>query len=196
MNRLVDRQFHWNVESLDRWQTFAEHRRHVTEVIAAGAAMGNQRLCVLGAGNCNDLDLHSLAKSFDEIHLVDLDRPALKRGADAQQVSGSSAICLHGDHDLTGIWQLLAQWTPHTPAEPADVKRVCEAALSSIAPAIGGPFDVVASVCLLSQLTEAIVCTLGEHHPLFLAFAPRRAAPPSAVDRGVDTPGRHQCDRH
>ena len=36
---------------------------------------GSRRLCVLGAGNCNDLDLVRLARSFAQVHLVDLDSP-------------------------------------------------------------------------------------------------------------------------
>ena len=34
--------------------------------------VGVAALCVLGAGNCNDLDLRRLSSLFDEVHLVDL----------------------------------------------------------------------------------------------------------------------------
>jgi hypothetical protein len=36
-----------------------------------------------------------------------------------------------------------------------------------VAPDLNGPFDVIASVCLLTQLTESIVLTVGQSHPRF-----------------------------
>ncbi len=40
---------------------------------------GRGRLCLLGAGNANDVDLNALAARFGEIHLVDIDPDAVAR---------------------------------------------------------------------------------------------------------------------
>src|SRR5262245_46170533 len=59
---------------------FAEHRARVTREIAERApASAGGRLCLLGAGNANDVDLDALAAHFAEIHLVDLDPDAVAR---------------------------------------------------------------------------------------------------------------------
>ena len=52
------------------------------------------RLCVLGAGNCNDLDLRRLSERFDEIHLIDLDPAALGEAVRRQGVEGCANVRL------------------------------------------------------------------------------------------------------
>jgi hypothetical protein len=121
-----------NRASRDSWQLFAAHRHHVTQLIASAAAGHSRasRLCVLGAGNSNDLDLNCLRQFFTRIELVDWDSAALLQGVTAQGLSADSAIDVSGGRDL-----LLDG----------------ESALPEIACA-----DVVASVCLLSQLLEQV----------------------------------------
>ena len=70
-----------NQSALGHEASFAEHRARLTREIAERApASGRGRLCLLGAGNANDVDLELLAKRFAEVHLVDLDRDAVGRG--------------------------------------------------------------------------------------------------------------------
>jgi hypothetical protein len=116
-----------NRESRDAWAAFAGHREHVTALLAAEAQGRTQpSLCLLGAGNCNDVDLRSFLSCFAQIHLVDLDALALGAGIERQTLSGHPALALHSGVDL------------RVDALPADVP----------------PADVVASLCLLSQLIE------------------------------------------
>jgi threonine dehydrogenase-like Zn-dependent dehydrogenase len=108
-----------------------QHRDRVTELLSRGRG----RLVVLGAGPCGDLDLRALAAVYDEIHLVDIDEPAMVHGAALQGATG--AVQLHCA-DVTGpLPDVLAR----------------------------GGFDVVASTCLLSQLVRAAVQAWGADHP-------------------------------
>src|SRR4029450_9401679 len=50
-----------NQASRDLWQTFAEHRRRVADLLIEAAGDASEpHLTVLGAGNCTDLDLSRL----------------------------------------------------------------------------------------------------------------------------------------
>lgn len=98
------------------WDLFAPHRSRVTalleeqhrrvfrpaEINPPSAAHGT--LCLLGAGNANDVDLRRLLRRFSTIELVDIDGAALERGA-ARQLSDRAAarVRLHGGVDLFGI---------------------------------------------------------------------------------------------
>ena len=111
---------------------------------ATPAAGGS--LCVLGAGNCNDLDLGSLHPTFREIHLVDLDRAALEAAVARQQPPDASWIRLHAPHDLTGVINELA----HGSSADALMERMRAFRL----PLEGSPFDVVLSAGVLSQIFQ------------------------------------------
>ena len=78
-HRLASQQARFNRSTRDHWPHFASHRDWIERLLVADGLGGGGRLCVLGAGNCNDLDLPALAEAFDEIHLVDLDPPRWKR---------------------------------------------------------------------------------------------------------------------
>src|SRR4051812_28723246 len=71
----AQRQRALNRESRAWSAEFAGHRSHVTELL--GAASGDQQLCVLGAGNCNDIDLSRLAEQYRGICLADIDAESL-----------------------------------------------------------------------------------------------------------------------
>lgn len=159
------------------WELSAGHRSEVTQRLVALAAP-RQRLCLLGAGNCNDLDLAELAAAYGEVHLVDIDGDALARGVSRQLTAPEAdlfqrRIVRHGGIDLTGIGESLAarsaaaDWRPPANADPL---------ASAMDPGTFGlacPFDVVASVGLLSQLIESVTSTVPEEvawrWPLLLA---------------------------
>ena len=165
MNRLRNEQQRRNQLTRDCWGLYAEHRQRVTALLLAARSadvpqqktpdLAAASLWVLGAGNCNDLDLARLLASVFEIHLVNLDGEALAVGVAAQQLAGDARISRHGGVDLTGLLDRLSSWSPDRPPDVTDV----DAALHSSADlgdlSAAGPFDVVASVCLLSQLLEA-----------------------------------------
>ena len=61
------------------------------------------KVAILGAGNCNDLDLVQLASECGEIHLFDLDREAMEDALLRQGVSERPDIHLRDDLDLSGL---------------------------------------------------------------------------------------------
>src|SRR5262249_19148251 len=89
-----------NASSRSGWERYAAHRRVVTSLLTSGTAGG--RLCVLGAGNGNDLDLPALLKAFREVHLVDLDAEALTFGTTFQKVAGHPGLRTH-EIDVAGV---------------------------------------------------------------------------------------------
>jgi hypothetical protein len=166
-NPLADRQSDLNQTSRGRWEEFAGHRGQVTSVLCAGAK-GTSRLCVLGAGNCNDLDLAALLKAHPEAHLVDLDAAAVRDGVARQGQERNPAVACHGGIDLTGLLGVMANWTPSAELADADLAMCREAPTRTAAAALPGPFDVVASTCVLSQLMQTVVLAVGEGHPRFV----------------------------
>jgi hypothetical protein len=168
MNAILAQQRTRNATSRGAWDRYASHRQRVMSLLLRHGGDGSQRLCVLGAGNCNDLDLFRLARSFAQVHLVDLDEEALAFGLSRQRDLDSDTVHLHGGIDVTGIATELGAWCPERPADERDVARCVELAASAPSPRIPAPFDVLASVCLLSQLIDSVVFTLGERHPCFL----------------------------
>jgi hypothetical protein len=163
----LSRQRQINARSDAHWALYSPHRARVAEVIDAALATHERcRLCVLGAGNCNDLPLGGLARCSGEIHLVDIDEDALERGlarARGQRPGDNpdlgAQIVLHGGVELTGIASSLADGTVR------NASTIVERALDGPAPTIGRDFDVVVSCCVLTQLIAIPVDALGEQHP-------------------------------
>jgi hypothetical protein len=125
---------------------------------------------VLGAGNCNDLDLRLLLGAHREVHLVDLDAGALTRGIDRQGLSGHPRLWTYGDIDVTSMLDTFSTWSPRTQIRPENIAACIEDPVRLVCPSLPGPFDSVASTCLLSQLIGVLVATLGEGHPRFGDF--------------------------
>ncbi|WP_040889627.1 hypothetical protein [Zavarzinella formosa] len=168
MNPLQKIQFDHNKTSRDRWNIFGSHREKVTGLLAADSTPGSSRLCVLGAGNCNDLNLGELLAAHGEIHLVDLDGEALQDGIAKQGLADNATVRCHGGIDVTGMLDKLALWTPHAMIQDSDLTDCTEEPARQIEEVLPGPFDVVASTCLLSQLIDSVVRAVGERHPRFV----------------------------
>ncbi len=156
-----------NAETDGNWSLYAVHRAQVTKVVFdAVARHRSARLCVLGAGNCNDMSLADLGRSTAEIHMVDIDDAALRRGV-ARALAHSRSLgrqrqarlVTHGGIDLTGVACLLAE----EPLVPAST--IAQRALVGPTLSIGQPFDVVVSGNALTQLISLPVTALGQHHP-------------------------------
>ena len=103
MNSLVQIQANNNRATSGGWEVAAEHRHQVTELLNCGPINRQGRLCILGAGNCNNVELTTLLESFREIHLVDVDAIALERGVTSQGLRDSERVTLHGNVDVTGM---------------------------------------------------------------------------------------------
>jgi hypothetical protein len=152
----------------DCWQLYASHRRHVTQLLLAGGSIEHTRLAVLGAGNCNDLDLQTLAEHYREIHLVDIDGEALKRGVSQQGMVDQRQLVLYPGVDLTGLTGWLSGWKPDSPPDASAVDEIIAGLPTAPAFRFDSPVDVVISVCLLSQIVESIGLSIGQQHPRFL----------------------------
>jgi hypothetical protein len=153
---IATRQARNNEETAGHWELYAGHRQRLTEAIAlALEAAGGGRLCILGAGNANDLDLPRLGRGAREIHLVDLDRPALQRA----RARAGRALVLHAPVDA-GLSAPPGRWrsAPPSSAQHRELPALVAAAVRAALP---GPFDVVVSDCLLTQIYEDCFRSLG-----------------------------------
>jgi hypothetical protein len=156
-----------NRRSAKSWDSFAGHRQHVTALALEAAAAGAvpRRLAVLGAGNCNDLDLAVLSANFGEVHLVDLDGQALQRARQRQPKQVASLLTLHAPVDLSGALPRLRAFHAR-PATPAELAQLPTVSVNNVLAALPDQrFDVVLSTCLLSQLMHSCYLALGPRHP-------------------------------
>ena len=93
-----------NASAIGHEATFADHRARLTREIADRApATGRGRLCLLGAGNANDVDLDALADRFAEIHLVDIDPVAVARAIARVQPARRAQIVAQAPVDASGF---------------------------------------------------------------------------------------------
>jgi len=165
-SRALESQAKANRSTRDHWAWFASHRAEIQKLVLPqiGPVLpSSPRLCVLGAGNCNDIDLKELNGAFSEVHLVDIDERALADAVRRQNVAGQNGIVLHGGVDLTGIAEVFPRWEKQQPSA-AEVGEAARRAMQRVVE-VGGPFDVVLSPCLLSQLVGYASDVLGRSHP-------------------------------
>lgn len=95
------RQRELNRASAPLWAGYARHRAKVTECVLTHAPRTPGRLVVLGAGNCNDLELVKVVEAFSEVHLLDLDSVAMEMGVEHQGMRAAAGLHLHGGVDVT-----------------------------------------------------------------------------------------------
>ena len=110
---------------------------------------------MLGAGNCNDLDLSRLARFYSEIHLIDLDGEALLAGAARQPITSPSELYLHGGIDVTGTLTTLSKWRSGQLNQETLDRGICRARDFVGLPFLGS-FHTVVSTCLLTQLLDSV----------------------------------------
>ncbi len=138
-----------NARSASHWALYTSHRARLHEVLSAHAG---RRLAILGAGNGNDLDLEALTQSFREVHLGDLDGAALDRAARRLTAPARKRVRLHRGRDLSGLLPVLPAWREHAPT-PVELAGAVPFAAALVASRLPGPFDLVVSDCLLSQIS-------------------------------------------
>lgn len=125
---------------------YLNHREHQMALLNE---LGGERIAILGAGNCNDLDLSSIVDSFGEVHLFDIDGEALRLAMGRQSREVRRACRLH-ERDLTGVARFLDEWK-HSAPDPMRAQICAWKELSRLLDETG-EFDVVVSTCLLSQV--------------------------------------------
>jgi hypothetical protein len=182
VTRTIQEQVETNRIGLDYQDTYAGHRDRLTAEIVARASAGaptfagespaaRGRLCLLGAGNAFDVDLETLADHFDELHLVDIDAEALARVSERASGAVRAKLRLHAAVDVSGSWEWLAEWA-RRPNPAVSILPELGPAVARVVAALPGPFDVVVSCCMLTQLQLVVLEKLGDRHP---AFEPLRA---------------------
>jgi hypothetical protein len=168
VDAIVQKQSLLNRSTSGQWHLYSSHRRRVERLLVPSDS--GKRICVLGAGNCNDLDLNWLTKVYRQVQLVDIDADALSRAAKFQKVDDCDKLQLRGAIDITGLADQLSKWKISLP-KPDEIQKCLRLAASSptqLAEQLGGPFDVVLSPCVLSQLLMPLHDTIGGNHPAFL----------------------------
>jgi hypothetical protein len=150
----------------DDWALYAEHRARFTNALLSCAPKSGGRLCVLGAGKCNDLDLEQLSEVFGEIHLVDIDPSALAAATSRQTPALRARLRPHAPVDLSPLsGKRISKWQRKPPTR-AELEAAEAMTLSTLLSRLPGPFDVVASACVLTQMSFALRKSLGEGHPM------------------------------
>ena len=134
----------------------ASHREHVMSILESVPRTGTS-LCVLGAGNLNDLDLHMLTKRFDEVHLVDIDLIAVEFGLRQQGFKVGAGIHIHAPVDLTGILVDLPKETPDAANRQQLTGALIEKLSNKQVMLDGRRFDLTLSTGVLSQLIQSVV---------------------------------------
>jgi hypothetical protein len=150
---------------------YAAHRERLGRLLRA--AQRGDGLCVLGAGNGDDLDLPELVRDFGEVHLVDLDGEALARAVETLPRPARDRVVLHAGLDLSGVVDRIDAWGDRFP-DDAELAALGEQLSRRIAATLGRDFDVVLSACLLSQLAlplrDRLVLGLDDWQRLFEAI--------------------------
>lgn len=158
-----------NASGLPHFETFARHRERLTKLLVDSQRTGGERLCVLGAGNAFDLDLEQLLARFAEVHLVDIDAEAVARARSRLPEPLRARSFAHAPLDLSGMFEHIERWG-RMQVTPQELMTAPAAGAKRIAAALPGPFDVVASTCLLTQLQLSLLHLLGDRHQLFVAL--------------------------
>lgn len=149
------------------WDLYQGHRDRLSRLLEA--VQRGQGLCVLGAGNGDDLDLPRLVRAFGDVHLVDLDGEALARALERVPEPQRRRITLHAGLDLGGLLDSMETWADDFPGE-ARWRSLADEAAARIAACIEPRFDVVLSDCIVSQLAVPFFRALVARPPEWAAL--------------------------
>lgn len=178
-----------NRSGIEHAGSFTAHRARLTYEIALRAPVGGVgRLCLLGAGNAHDVDLGVLGERFGEIHLVDIDSEALERARSGAPVAVRDRLHVHTPVDVSGSWDRLDEWSRRPDAAQTLVAEVAPA-VARVVGALAGPFDVVVSCCMLTQLQLVVLDVVNDRHPAFDALRALTNAIHVRVLTGLLAPG-------
>jgi SAM-dependent methyltransferase len=159
-----------NASAIGHEASFLEHRARLTrEIVQRAPVSGGGRLCLLGAGNANDVDLDALAARYAEIHLVDIDPAAVARAIARLPPERRGQIVPQAPLDASGLFDRLETWTQPSAAllTPEAIDGIVADAVDRVAGALPAPFDVVASCGMLTQLQLVLLQVVGDDHPRF-----------------------------
>lgn len=147
------------------------HRERVTAAILERAPVnGGGRLCLLGCGNANDVELPLLVRAYREVHLVDIDGEAVARGTERLPGDERARVFTHAPVELSGMFGDFDGWVraaPRLAGSRAELTQAATAAARSVTALLPGLFDTVASCCMLTQIQLSLRDLLGERERTF-----------------------------
>lgn len=158
-----------NSSTARQWAMYRSHRQQIEKLITP--ALPGGRICVLGAGNCNDLDLSWLTRVYSQAHLIDLDAGSLASAIERQSTSKAASICVWAPFDLSGIGESLRNWRKSPPTD--NQIRQCIERIGNCAsqhPWNMERFDLVLSPCVLSQILISARQSIGATHRLYVSL--------------------------
>lgn len=162
---LIQEQARRNTEADSAWALYAPHRARVTQLLLDARTSTSDRLCLLGAGNLNDLDLVALSTALREIVLVDVDAAALRRGLSRQGLSEDARVRVMAPADISGVFAKLAAIKSNQQIGDETIDDCLQTLAESHGLVEHGRYDVVASIGLLTQLIDGVIRSIGESHP-------------------------------
>jgi len=162
LNPLVKKQIQLNQATLDHWSIYLSHREKIQHLLIETLQPVSARLCVLGAGNCNDLDLTDLTSRFAQVHLVDIDQQCLVNSIERQAPPYPEKLILHGGFDVTGILKTLGNWQRNQPKQES-IDYCVREAMAFVGLPFLGRFEVTISTCLLTQIIDSVVSITGSN---------------------------------
>lgn len=162
---LIQEQARRNTEADAAWELYAPHRERVTQLLLDARMLAGNRLCLLGAGNLNDIDLAGVSSAFREIVLVDVDAAAVRRGLTRQGFAEDARFRVVAPVDVSGVFSELTAMASERPVREDAIDRCLQMLIH--VPDLGEPLrgDVVASVGLLTQLIDGVLRSIDESHP-------------------------------
>lgn len=168
-----DQQRAQNQKTVQQAESFQQHREQVMRLISAtvrdlGAGPTNPCAAIVlcGAGNCLDVNLPELATWFRRVHLVDVDDEAV---ITAIQNAGVADQCqMHAPADLAEPLLSLTPLDFRVAAENHEHAITILQQLTSDQGVADVPeADVVASLCVFSQIVNTVACLIPEAHPAY-----------------------------
>ena len=137
--------------------------------IAAGDSTSHQSaelptITMIGAGNCQDIDLPTLAASFREIRLIDIDAVAVDAAVSQFAADVTSRIRIFAPLDIAAPLMSLSAFDSHNAANHSALLAALESSLQNEVPVS----NVVVSTCLLSQLLDSASQIVPPKSPMFL----------------------------
>ena len=142
----------------------------VTATVAqlAGPEDKCSSVVLLGAGNCQDVDLKQITELFQTVHLVDLDKPAVLAAIAAAEVS-MDQVKIHAPEDVA---EPLLSLTSRDFRPEEDNKEHCIKVLQALSSEHGiadiPEADMVISLCVFTQIIDALAHIIESDHPAFV----------------------------
>lgn len=122
-------------------------------------------ITLIGAGNCQDIDLPALAASFSEIRLIDIDVAAVDAAVSQLAADVTSRIRIFAPFDIAAPLMSLSVFDSHDAASQSALLATLES--SSLKNEIPVS-NLVVSTCLLSQLLDSASQIAPPESPMYL----------------------------